>query len=49
MLPKKLVDFFAHQSGIQDIAVAEREVVDGGSKQRRGAAEKSSAGLVKFS
>jgi predicted nucleotidyltransferase component of viral defense system len=27
MLPKKVVDFFAHQSGIQDIAVAEREVV----------------------
>lgn len=27
MLPKKLVDFFAHQSDIQDIAVAEREVV----------------------
>jgi len=27
MLPKKLVDFIAHQSGIQDIAVAEREVV----------------------
>jgi predicted nucleotidyltransferase component of viral defense system len=27
MLSKKLVDFFAHQSGIQDVAVAEREVV----------------------
>lgn len=27
MLPKKTVDFFAHQSGIQDVAVAEREVV----------------------
>ena len=27
MLSKKQVDFFAHQSGIQDVIVAEREIV----------------------